>query len=118
MATSVALARQRSRLPISIDYDESHFVEVKPRHNSREKDFYTWREDASPLPPGALDRIIYSDSVLQLRHSYVLKTTTMTDSELAESGLKKSDVLWKREPGQYDHLPMVADFIPQDSSRP
>jgi hypothetical protein len=93
-----------------LDWDGSHLVEAKPRHNSREKAFYTWREDQSPFPAGALDRIIYTDSVLVLNHSYVLNTTNMTPQELSDTGLLATDVLWEAEPGNYDHLPLVADF--------
>ena len=93
-----------------LDWDGSHLVEAKPRHNSREKEFYTWREDQTPFPPGALDRIIYTDSVLVLNHSYVLNTTHMTPQELSEVGLLATDVLWENEPGNFDHLPLVVDF--------
>lgn len=93
-----------------IDYDGTHLIEVKPRHNGRDKEFYTWREDASAFPPGALDRILYTDSVLSLVRSYVLNTTAMTDGELRESGLLAADVLWDATPGHFDHLPLVADF--------
>lgn len=97
-----------------IDYDRSNLIEVKPRHNGREKEFYTWRQDDSPFPPGALDRIIYSDSVLKATHSFILNTTTMAESELSASGLLKSDVLWRSESGHFDHLPMVVDFVERE----
>lgn len=93
-----------------LDYDDTNLIEVKPHHNAREKEFYTWREDGSPFPPGALDRVLYTDSVLQSPHSFVLNTTLMTDEELAETGVLKSDVLWEGEAGNYDHLPLVVDF--------
>jgi endonuclease/exonuclease/phosphatase family metal-dependent hydrolase len=93
-----------------LDWDDTNLVEVKPRHNSREKEFYTWRIDDTPFPPGALDRILYTDSVLSVNHSFVLNTTTMTKQELEESGLQRTDVLWEGEPGNYDHMPLVADF--------
>jgi hypothetical protein len=94
----------------TLDWDDTNLVEVKPRHNSREKSFYTWRVDDSPFPPGALDRIIYTDSVLRVNHSFVLNTTTMTNQELDGSGLISTDVLWEGEAGNYDHLPLIADF--------
>jgi endonuclease/exonuclease/phosphatase family metal-dependent hydrolase len=94
-----------------LDWDDTRLVEVKPRHNSRRKEFYTWREDKSSFAPGALDRMIYTDSVVSVNHSFVLNTTTMTDVELNESGLVKEDVLWEGQPGNFDHLPLVADFV-------
>jgi endonuclease/exonuclease/phosphatase family metal-dependent hydrolase len=93
-----------------LDWDGSPVVEAKPRHNARAKEFYTWREDDTPFPPGALDRILYTDSVLVLNHSFVLNTTEMTADELTASGLLNSDVLLGGAVGNYDHLPMVADF--------
>ncbi len=92
------------------DWDGSNLAEVKPRHNAREKEWYTWRNDSERFPPGALDRIIYSDSVMTVRHSFVLNTTTMTADQLARSGLRSNDVLKGGEPGEFDHLPMVVDF--------
>ena len=93
-----------------LDWDGTNLVEVKPRHNSREKDSYTWRVDEAPFPAGALDRIIYTDSLLSLNHSFVLNTTIMNPDELDESGLLKTDVLWEGRLGNYDHLPLIADF--------
>ena len=33
---------------------------------------YTWRNDTDPFNPGALDRIIYLDSVLSVENAFVL----------------------------------------------
>jgi endonuclease/exonuclease/phosphatase family metal-dependent hydrolase len=93
-----------------LDWDDTNLIEVKPRHNARGKDFYTWRVDKLPFPPGALDRIIYTDSVLGVNHSFVLNTTTMTEQELDANGLLLTDSLWEGEAGSYDHLPLIADF--------
>lgn len=98
---------------IKIDGDGTNLVEAKPRHNGRDKEFYTWREDQSAFPPGALDRILFTDSVLTMRHGFVLNTTTMTADELKGSGLLSGDVLWDGVTGHYDHLPLVADFVPR-----
>ena len=94
-----------------LDWDGTYLIEVKPKHNSRQKEFYTWRVDQSPYAPGALDRMIYTDSVLMVKHSFVLNTTAMTEAELKESGLLKTDVLWEGQPGNFDHMPLVADFV-------
>jgi len=34
----------------------------------------------------------------------------MSPDELADRGLQKSDVLYGGKAGDYDHLPLVADF--------
>ncbi len=92
------------------DWDGTRLVEVKPRHNAREKDYYTWRVDKDTFPPDALDRIIYTDSALTVRKSFVLDTTRMTEKELHESGLLASDVLRAGKAGDFDHLPLVVDL--------
>ena len=97
---------------IKPDWDGTSLAEVKPRHNARDKDWYTWRSDSERFPPGALDRIIYSDSEMTVRHSFVLNTTTMTEEELARSKLLANDVLKGGQSGEFDHLPMVVDIIP------
>ena len=95
-----------------LDWDASFMVEVKPRHNGVGKDWYTWRSDSpkNPYPPGALDRIIYTDSVMKTDHSFVSNTTTMTDEQLSRNGLLRTDVLKESIPEDFDHLPLVADF--------
>jgi len=92
------------------DWDGSYLAEVKPRHNSREKDWYTWRVDDDRFAPGALDRIIFTDSVLEVRSSFVLNTTTLSENELRQGGMLATDVLRSAKPGDFDHLPLVADF--------
>ncbi len=96
---------------IKPDWDGTYLGEVKPRHNEREKDRYTWRVDRDRFPPDALDRIIYTDSVMRVRRSFVLNTTTMSEEELSKSGLLATDVLRGAQPGDFDHMPLVADFV-------
>ena len=92
------------------DWDGSDLVDLKPRHNGRGSQSYTWRDDQLPFAPGALDRILYTDSVLRATHSFVLNTTAMTREELDRAGLQEDDVLYGGGPGNFDHLPMVVDF--------
>lgn len=96
---------------IKPDWDGSYLSDVKPRHNGREKEWYTWRIDERRFAPGALDRILYTDSVMKVGNSFVLNTTAMTEEELSRSGLLATDVLKGAKPGNFDHLPLVADFI-------
>ena len=93
-----------------MDWDGTDLAQVKPSHNSLGDNYYTWRRDDEPFAPAALDRIIYTDSVLSLNHSFVLNTMIMTPGDLNGAGLLMTDVLWNGEPGIYDHMPVVADF--------
>lgn len=105
---------------IQPDWNGSYLSDVKPRHNGREKDWYTWRIDDQRFAPGALDRILYTDSVMKVANSFVLNTTAMTEEELSRSGLLATDVLKGAKPGHFDHLPLVADFIlvPKQAVKP
>lgn len=95
---------------IRIDWDETDLSDARPSHNALEQSYYTWRNDDLPFAPSALDRILFSDSVMSVRQRFVLNTMTMTPAELADRGLQKSDVLYGGTAGHYDHLPLVADF--------
>lgn len=94
----------------SIDWDGSEMTDARPSHNAVDRQYYTWRNDNLPFAPSALDRIIYSDSVMSVRHHFVLNTMTLSPDELALLGLQKSDVLYDEDPRYYDHLPLVVDF--------
>lgn len=94
----------------SIDWDGTDMTDVRPSHNASGREYYTWRNDDLPFAPSALDRILYSDSVMAVRHRFVLNTMTLSPDDLAILGLQKSDVLYDGDPSYYDHLPLVADF--------
>ncbi|MFV1859986.1 MAG: endonuclease/exonuclease/phosphatase family protein [Anaerolineales bacterium] len=96
------------------DWDETPLEDVVPSHNGLGDEFYTWRNDAEPFNPGALDRIIYSDSVLNVVNAFVLNTMMLSDRALAALGLQADDVLLDAESGYYDHLPIVVDFVITD----
>lgn len=93
------------------DWDASALTDASPSHNAEGIEYYTWRNDAEPFRPGTLDRILYSDSVLEVRKAFVLNTRLMTEADLAASGLLADDVLLDPASGYYDHLPLVADFV-------
>jgi endonuclease/exonuclease/phosphatase family metal-dependent hydrolase len=92
------------------DWDHSSLAQARPSHNAQGEEYYSWRFDDYPFPPGELSRILYTDSVLHLQHSFILNTTIMTPEALRLAGLQAGDVLWQGEPGNYDHLPLVVDF--------
>lgn len=95
---------------IKIDWDETDLTDAKPSHNGLEREYYTWRNDDLPFAPSALDRILYTDSVMSVRHRFVLNTMTLAPEDLSTLGLQKSDTLFNGNPRYYDHLPLVVDF--------
>lgn len=93
-----------------IDWDGTDLADAKPSLNGHGEHFYTWRYDDTQFDPGALDRVIYTDSVLSVEQSIVLDTTTISADDLSSLGLLKSDVLFGGEPGFFDHFPLIVDF--------
>lgn len=100
-----------------IDWDGTDMADARPSHNAMGREYYTWRNDDLPFAPSALDRILFSDSVMSVRQRFVLNTMTMSTDELADRGLQKSDVLYGGNASYYDHLPLVADFAISKGSR-
>jgi endonuclease/exonuclease/phosphatase family metal-dependent hydrolase len=88
----------------SPDWDGTAFTDAAPLTSGSPFTF-TWYDEGSSYPPGKLDYLIYSDSVLKLKNSFSLFTPFLSDEQLAENGLNASDVLLAS-----DHLPVVADF--------
>ena len=66
------------------------------------------------LPPGALDRILFSGSVLEGRRRFVLFTHGLSAPELAAMGLERDDGVLDAAGGQLDHFPVVIDFRVRD----
>lgn len=93
-----------------VDWDDSDMADARPSHNELGRDFYTWRNDNLPFEPSALDRIIFTDSVMSIRRRFVLNTMTMLPNDLENHRLKQTDVLFGGDPGYYDHLPLIVDF--------
>ena len=93
------------------DWDGSNLTDMLPHHNESGTETYTWRDDAQPYPPAALDRILYADSAIGVGRSFVLNTMRMTGDELHRAGLRATDVMRDPAKGIHDHLPIVADLI-------
>ena len=94
---------------IKPDWDDTDLADALPRHNATGAETWTWRNDSDPFNPGALDRVIYSDSAMTIEHAFVLNTRAMSPADLATAGLKADDVMFRPLEGVYDHLPIVVD---------
>jgi endonuclease/exonuclease/phosphatase family metal-dependent hydrolase len=92
------------------DWDGSALSDALPGHNGLGRPTYTWRNDGLPFSEGALDRVIFSDSVLVMENGFVLNTLLLADQALAAHGLELNDVLLDASTGYFDHLPVVVDF--------
>lgn len=66
---------------------------------------YTWYNEGSDYSPGKLDFIVYSDSRLVPKKSFVFNSLYLPDKQLKKYKIDKE--LTKR---LSDHLPVVADF--------
>jgi endonuclease/exonuclease/phosphatase family metal-dependent hydrolase len=93
------------------DWDGSALRDARPSLNGQGIHFYTWRNDSEPFAPWALDRVIFSDSVLHLGNAFVLDTMRLAQGSLDAHGLRREDVLLDPASGNYDHLPVVVDFL-------
>lgn len=92
------------------DWDRSSLKDLQPLVNGEGPASYTWRNDTQPYPPGALDRILFTDSVLEASAAFVLETTALPAERLRKYGLRRDDCLLAGQEGVYDHLPLVVDF--------
>lgn len=96
--------------PIDPDWDGSALTDLSPRLTGWPMDF-TWYDPSSSFSPGRLDYMLYTDSVLEAVHRYVLFTRTLSEDMLSAHGLQRDDVMQAA-----DHLPVVADFALRGSS--
>lgn len=96
---------------IKPDPDGTDLAAAHPKHNTIGPD-YTWRDDSDNWPPGRLDYVLYSDSLLAERSAFVLNSSTLSPEALAEAGLEKWDSAADEASGRFDHLPLVVDFEP------
>ncbi|MBK9129255.1 MAG: endonuclease/exonuclease/phosphatase family protein [Phycisphaerales bacterium] len=102
---------QRFGADFEPDWDETSLTDAKPMHNIDGSESWTWRDDNQPFEPGRLDFIVYSDSVLEAVKKFGLNTTAMADEELEAAGLQRWDVCKDDIGREYDHLPLVVDFV-------
>jgi len=69
--------------------------------------YYSWKDDneGNGFPPGKLDYILYTGSVMSEQKSFVLQTETMSNDRLALYNLDANDTSIAS-----DHFPIIADF--------
>jgi endonuclease/exonuclease/phosphatase family metal-dependent hydrolase len=89
-----------------LDWDATDLADLVS-HQTERRMAYTWRVDYGWYWPGRLDYVIYTDSVLDVVHSYILHTGEMSEDVLQELGLEAGDSATAS-----DHLPHVADVVP------
>jgi endonuclease/exonuclease/phosphatase family metal-dependent hydrolase len=94
----------------SPDWDRTSLQDLSPSINGVGEAFYTWRNDKSPFPPGSLDRVLFTDSVLHPKESFVLNTTDLSAALLDQYAMGPSDGVLAGRKGEFDHLPLVVDF--------
>ena len=103
------------------DWDGSSMTDASPTHNAAGLVDYTWRDDFSPFPPGILDYVMYTDSVISAEYSFILNPSMMSDAELAATGLIATDIMRTKNSFQFvdfDHLPLIVDFAANLASEP
>ena len=66
---------------------------------------FTWYDTGSSFPPGRLDYIFYSGSVLKMKNSFALFTPFLNESTLSQFNLLADDAV-----NASDHIPVVSDF--------
>ena len=90
------------------DWDNSPFKDQVSYFN--EKNIaYTWDESnpsTGDFPPGRLDFIFFTNSVMTCDKSFIISTEHMSPSLLSENNL-----LWNDTKIASDHFPVVADFV-------
>ena len=89
------------------DWDNTDLLDVVPA-DPNTGDTFTWQGSGS-WPPSNLDRLMVTESVMQIGNTFVLNTDTMSNAELKLLGLNASDTLFS---STSDHLPIVMDFQP------
>jgi endonuclease/exonuclease/phosphatase family metal-dependent hydrolase len=91
------------------DWDGTDLTDALPQQNATLPDNFTWRDDNQDFPRTALDRIIYSDSVLHVDNKFVVNTKAMDKALLERFGLEADDELRDPATNNYDHMPVVVD---------
>ena len=92
-------------LPSYPDWDDSEVSDLISLHSDSRFSF-TWKNENGSYPPGKLDYILYSDAVVSVEKSFVLRTEEMNVSRLGKYGLDINNT-----ESASDHFPVIADFV-------
>lgn len=83
------------------DWDGGNLDDAKPYATNTNM---TYTTNPGGFPPGRLDFIVYSGSVMEMVNSYIIDSKKLDSFELSQYGLSPDDTEVS------DHLPVVADF--------
>ncbi|PSQ95364.1 MAG: endonuclease [Bacteroidetes bacterium SW_9_63_38] len=86
------------------DWDDTPLLDVNPRQTGAPL-HTTWTDPGSSFVPGRLDYAFVSDSVAEVVHAFVLRTSTLSDAQRAAHNLRAEDTRVAS-----DHLPVVVDL--------
>ena len=92
-------------LPSYPDWDDTEIRDLISLHSDSRFSF-TWKNENGSYPPGKLDYILYSDAVVSVEKSFVLRTEEMNIVRLAKYGLDINNT-----ESASDHFPVIADFV-------
>lgn len=98
------------------DWDNSPFTDQISFQHDRNV-AATWRDISNntfpgDFPPGRLDFIFFTNSVMSVDKSFIISTENMTPSSLEENNLNWNDSRAS------DHLPVIADYVIPQASLP
>ncbi len=91
------------------DWDDGDLEDLISRQTDKRM-AYTWRNDYGSYPPGRLDFMIFSNSVMEVEKAFTLQTEVMTPERLQFYGLDEYDTKTSS-----DHFPKVTDYILEKS---
>lgn len=83
------------------DWDSSGFDDAIPFVSNTGMCYTT---NPGSFPPGRLDYLVYSGSVMKAVNSYILNTNKLTNEQISQFGFSKSNT------DVSDHLPVIVDF--------
>ncbi len=83
------------------DWDNSDLDDAKPCATNTNM---TYTTNVGSYPPGRLDYIVYTGSVISLLNTFALDAGKLTEDQLNEFGMSKDDTKVS------DHLPLIADI--------